>query len=325
LAGISVTPVGGFGAGDYSQWLDISTTTWNNSGTYSKQWTESSTNHDLVTAHTIGNLNPSQYYTVSYTKAGESKAQLVHLQANSSGKISFTYNQGYSDVTFDVEPDVAPVITLNGSNPQTITLGSTYTEFGAVANDVVDGLVTATSSGTVNNMVLGNYTITYTAIDSINNIATSTRTVTVIYSGGGTQIGSTSISSTPSLISTPTPTPAPTPIHTTPTDSQSILNSLLQQLADLQQQLANQQGGSTHYQFTHGLQYGNTGEDVTQLQTFLKSQGTDIYPEGLITGYFGNLTKLAVQRFQLKYNIAKSGDAGYGYVGPKTRAKINSL
>jgi hypothetical protein len=124
---------------------------------------------------------------------------------------------------------------------------------------------------------------------------------------------------------TPTPTPAPTPIHTTPTDPQSILNSLLQQLADLQRQLANQQGGSTHYQFTHGLQYGDTGEDVTQLQTFLKSQGIDIYPEGLITGYFGNLTKLAVQRFQLKYNIAKSGDAGYGYVGPKTRAKINSL
>ena len=31
------------------------------------------------------------------------------------------------------------------------------------------------------------------------------------------------------------------------------------------------------------------------------------------------------QSFQEKYNIAKSGDPGYGYVGPKTRAKINSL
>jgi peptidoglycan hydrolase-like protein with peptidoglycan-binding domain len=84
-------------------------------------------------------------------------------------------------------------------------------------------------------------------------------------------------------------------------------------------------GASTGYQFTHNLQLGDSGEDVTQLQTFLRAQGADIYPEGLITGYFGNLTKLAVQRFQEKYNIAKSGDAGYGYVGPKTRAKINSL
>jgi hypothetical protein len=147
----------------------------------------------------------------------------------------------------------------------------------------------------------------------------------VVFVGGGTQVGSTP-TPTPMLSPTPTPTPTPsitpTPIHTTPTDPQSILNSLLQQLASLQQQLANQQ---TRYIFTKGIQYGDTGEDVTQLQIFLKNQGTDIYPEGLITGYFGNLTKLAVQRFQLKYNIAQSGNPGYGYVGPKTRAKINSL
>jgi len=31
------------------------------------------------------------------------------------------------------------------------------------------------------------------------------------------------------------------------------------------------------------------------------------------------------QEIQEKYDIAKSGDAGYGYVGPLTRAKINSL
>ena len=51
-----------------------------------------------------------------------------------------------------------------------------------------------------------------------------------------------------------------------------------------------------------------------------------MYPEGLVTGYYGNLTKLAVGRFQIKYGIVTStGDAGYGNVGPKTRAKINSL
>ena len=43
------------------------------------------------------------------------------------------------------------------------------------------------------------------------------------------------------------------------------------------------------------------------------------------TEYFGSLTEKAVQKFQTKYNIAKSGDSGYGYVGPKTRAKLNEL
>jgi hypothetical protein len=75
-----------------------------------------------------------------------------------------------------------------------------------------------------------------------------------------------------------------------------------------------------------GLAPGSKGNDVTALQNFLKSQGQDIYPEGLVTGYYGNLTKAAVGRFQLKNGIVKrASDPGYGYVGPKTRAKINLL
>jgi len=50
-----------------------------------------------------------------------------------------------------------------------------------------------------------------------------------------------------------------------------------------------------------------------------------VYPEGLITGYYGQLTKKAVQRFQEKYGIAKQGDPGYGDVGPNTRAKLNQV
>ena len=32
-----------------------------------------------------------------------------------------------------------------------------------------------------------------------------------------------------------------------------------------------------------------------------------------------------MERFQEKHGIAKLGDSGYGYVGPKTRAKLNEL
>lgn len=78
--------------------------------------------------------------------------------------------------------------------------------------------------------------------------------------------------------------------------------------------------------FTKSIFIGLKNNDVKNLQEFLKKQGSNIYPEGLVTGYFGQLTKTAVQRFQLKENIVKnSKDPGYGYVGPKTRAKINLI
>ncbi|TSD02400.1 MAG: Peptidoglycan binding protein [Parcubacteria group bacterium Athens0714_24] len=76
--------------------------------------------------------------------------------------------------------------------------------------------------------------------------------------------------------------------------------------------------------FTQSLKKGSRGNHVTGLQKFL-AQNQTLYPEGLITGYFGLATERAIKRFQEKYNIAKQGEAGYGTVGPKTRAKLNSL
>ena len=63
---------------------------------------------------------------------------------------------------------------------------------------------------------------------------------------------------------------------------------------------------------------------VVSLQKFL-SQDPALYGEGIASGYFGSLTESAVKRFQERYGIAKGGDAGFGFVGPKTRAKLNSL
>jgi len=155
--------------------------------------------------------------------------------------------------------------------------------------------------------------------------------------GGGGYYPTPTPTPTPSASPTPTPTLGPVTIPTLPpnptqADYQNLLNALIQQLAYLQAQLTAQQGTPTPtptpgagYKFTHGLAFGDTGEDVRQLQIFLKAQGTSIYPEGLITGYFGPLTQKAVERFQVKYGIAGPGDPGYGYVGPKTRAKINAL
>ncbi len=82
--------------------------------------------------------------------------------------------------------------------------------------------------------------------------------------------------------------------------------------------------GSTSTTFTASLDFGSYGPQVAAVQGFL-SQYPELYPEGYTTGYFGNMTKSAVQRFQEKYNIADSNTPGYGRVGPKTRAKLNEL
>lgn len=66
------------------------------------------------------------------------------------------------------------------------------------------------------------------------------------------------------------------------------------------------------------LELGMSGADVSSLQTFLASDPT-IYPQGLVTGYFGALTMNAVSNFQ-----TRNGIAAVGRVGPVTLIAINA-
>lgn len=72
-----------------------------------------------------------------------------------------------------------PILSLIGSNPMSIHLGSTFVDPGATATDISGGSRTVTSSGTVNTAVAGTYVRTYTAADSVGNVTTTTRTVVV--------------------------------------------------------------------------------------------------------------------------------------------------
>jgi peptidoglycan hydrolase-like protein with peptidoglycan-binding domain len=72
------------------------------------------------------------------------------------------------------------------------------------------------------------------------------------------------------------------------------------------------------------LGMGASGNDVSSLQQFL-AQDASVYPDKLVTGYFGALTQAAVQRWQAKYGIVSSGTPdsnGFGVVGPRTKAAI---
>lgn len=79
------------------------------------------------------------------------------------------------------------------------------------------------------------------------------------------------------------------------------------------------------------LALGATGEDVRTLQIILNADpDTQIAVSGAgspgsETVRLGPLTVQAVQKFQMKYGIATKGHPAYGFVGPATRAKLNTL
>ena len=104
-------------------------------------------------------------------------------------------------------------------------------------------------------------------------------------------------------------------------DLQAQIAALLAQIQTLQAQLAGGGAPMTSLPaFSGDLTVGSKGDAVSNLQTFLKDQGVSIYPEGLVTGYFGALTKAALARYQAAQGISPAA----GYFGPLTRANVNA-
>jgi len=121
-----------------------------------------------------------------------------------------------------------------------------------------------------------------------------------------------------------------------PGEDPILIQKLLDQIAYLKAEIAKILGqknsGANVYcsQINNNLSSGiSSSNEVKCLQEFLKKQGADIYPEGYVTGNFGNLTKAAVARFQEKYAseiLAPIGlSNGTGYVGERTKQKINQI
>ncbi len=78
--------------------------------------------------------------------------------------------------------------------------------------------------------------------------------------------------------------------------------------------------------FTQPLYPGLYHPEVKELQVFMIKQG--YLQSGNDTGYYGKLTRKAVEDFQVRNGIVSGGSAettGFGLVGAKTRKVINSL
>lgn len=137
-------------------------------------------------------------------------------------------------------------------------------------------------------------TLTTIQIDSITNLlqafgADATTIANVQAALEGTPISTVTSSSTPSAT-------VPTDTTNQPVNANAC--------AALSQNL------------TVGSTDGSSEGEVSRLQAFL-SKDKSIYPEGLVTGYYGDATRAAVEKWQENHGIST-----VGIVGPKTRGEI---
>lgn len=227
--------------------------------------------------------------------AGTLSSDVSEVDTSINGDVgNVIYSTDASPLTVTKEVEVrdttGPVITLKGKNPQTVRLGSTYSETvdpGYTVTDLSGVNTISVDYSAVDTSKVGNYSLVYNACDNITpaNCSTATRTVIVnkpSSSGGGSSTGGS----------------------TSGTEVGQVL-------------------GAEKFVFTMFLKMGHPpypvgdyANEVMELQKFLNA---DPYNSGLVVdGKFGPLTNAAVIKFQLA-----NGLVGDGLVGPLTRAVLN--
>ena len=138
----------------------------------------------------LNSLNPSAFSPVSLPAFANIQAIGVWLSATAGTNPGSTnkyqslqvtlFNATVAGLTDAVVDSTPPTITRNGSESVLVALNGTYTDAGASAFDLVDGIVNVITTNPVNTGVPGIYEVTYNAADaSGNNSATVIRTVTV--------------------------------------------------------------------------------------------------------------------------------------------------
>ena len=151
------------------------------------------TNAPVITL--LGEVNVTHEAGTTYTDAGATAEDAVDGAVNVSvsgsvgsatGVYTITYqaadsagNIGSATRTVTVQDTQPPVVTLSGASTVEITLGTTFTDPGATAQDAADGELQVSVSGTMSNAP-GVYTLTYTATDAAGNSASASRTITVV-------------------------------------------------------------------------------------------------------------------------------------------------
>ncbi len=282
-------------------------------------------NNTITSTETVSNGVTPYNITLDGTLATPKPLVDGLITVSVYARASSTATVGTTTVIRLIQQTIPPTIYIIGDNPFYCLFRNTCVDLGAVAFDSFGNKLTVTTVNGVRPSIEGNYAIRYGAVDFAGNEApTAMRIVSVSRNTSSLSTTTTDMTNIPNptsiIISTSSPilekesiiqieskSPelviVPSISTTTPTDTMIIKISGV--LSTIKRQLIK----------------GTRGSDVKLLQTLL-SHDVSVYPEGLTTGYFGSITQKAVQRFQEKYGIASIGKAGYGEVGPKTRAKL---
>jgi hypothetical protein len=157
----------------------------------------------------------------------------------------------------------------------------------------------------------GTHTITVSASDSNGDNATANVTIQVSQNTVPGASGTTSSLSSPQV-------QAILSLLQSFGADQSVINNVAATLGGTAP--VSTAGGSSvtgdGYVFTTFMEEGDSGAQITELQERLAALGLfSVEP----TGYFGSVTKAAVVQFQAAHGIDQ-----VGYVGPATRAALNS-
>ena len=129
---------------------------------------------------------PNAMTTVTVTKTQDNVNLAVPTKDGSPYVVTYTATDGVGrktniNIEVNVKDRKAPTITLNSpSEAIEVLFGGKFADpYGATATDTLDGAVEVTSTNDVDTFAVGEYTVTYTAVDKAGNSATATRKVIV--------------------------------------------------------------------------------------------------------------------------------------------------
>lgn len=307
-AHLKITPQSGtfttFGAtATRPAWLDI--TNISNWTTIHKTWTESNAQtSNMITNHTVGDLEHNKYYTISITDALASNItgingttcitenNAISCLSDNNGNLSFEYNGGYSNHTFDLTltttapetPIASPQAETYNKNQSVAlsSIGSTSIRYSLTA------IPDSCSSGTLysNGNLIDILTSQTIYVRACNNFGNST-TATFAYIISPNTTGTTKEYRDKFLIVQKNLASQPNQVDSSPLSTNRTIKLTVPRMS---------------------------GEDIINLQKYLnKYLSINLVSDGV----YGTKTKEATIKFQIINNLTPDGA-----VGPKTWEKI---
>lgn len=331
---------------DRTQWLDIAVSTWQDTGTRHKVWTETSSTTALTnTVHVVGDLDASTPYEVSVDGVvgqnitGDSCTSGV-CTSNGSGEITFTYTGSYSSHEFDVEEQVdsdAPTITNVSSDKANgtygvgevieidVTFSEAVTSTGNVTVTLETGSTDRTCTFTVSSATSGSCNYMVQDGDASSDLTVSSISGTIADGASNAMsnfVPATNLAANKALvIDTTEEEEEETPVSGGGSSSGSrsvhYTNIYTQTTAPISVAT-----GSISYS------YGDRNIAIKNIQSYLNAKGYPVSSSGagspgFETDYFGPATRAALQKFQCTVMKICSGTF-YGVADAETISVLSA-